>query len=73
MDNLKNAIDNKNLLKISETAHSIKGASANIKFDKLAEIAKIIEESARKEKEIDYTNEFSQMQKLLEKYREIIG
>jgi HPt (histidine-containing phosphotransfer) domain-containing protein len=72
MENLEKAIESVNFDAISKAAHKIKGGSATIKFNELAEIAKTIEESAREEKEIDYKNEFLQMKKVLSKYKEIL-
>ncbi len=72
MENLEKAIESVDFDAISKAVHKIKGGSATIKFNELAEIAKTIEESAREEKEIDYKNEFLQMKKVLSKYKEIL-
>jgi HPt (histidine-containing phosphotransfer) domain-containing protein len=44
---MSNALAAEDARGVSETAHSIKGASGNMRFERVYEIAKIIEEDAR--------------------------
>jgi len=57
---LENAISNKMYENITFIAHSIKGSSANFRFDELSRLASVIEESATmREKEFDFNEAYS--------------
>lgn len=47
MANLENAVRTKNAGEAEKAAHSLKGASASLGLTKIAEIARLIEKSAR--------------------------
>ena len=47
LSKLKNAIDEKNVLQVVETAHSIKGAAGDLGFMEIFEMAKDVEMKAR--------------------------
>jgi HPt (histidine-containing phosphotransfer) domain-containing protein len=44
---LQSSIEEKDTQKVAETAHSIKGAAANLGFEEMYEVAKRIEKKAR--------------------------
>ena len=57
---LKAAIEARSYEEIAFIAHSIKGSSANFRFDELSRISSVIEESATgKEKEFDFSEAYS--------------
>ena len=50
LDKLQSAVDEENVQKVAEAAHSIKGASGNLGFMEAHEAAKKIEEEARNDR-----------------------
>jgi CheY-like chemotaxis protein len=60
------AVDNKNYKKISLEAHSIKGSSANFRFENLEHLAKSMELSARREDvDFDYKKVLDEMEQIM--------
>ncbi|MBV5320827.1 MAG: response regulator [Sulfuricurvum sp.] len=65
---LLTAIENKEYDNIAFIAHSIKGSSANFRFDELSRLSYVIEESAREqEKEFDFIEAYEVLQSEFEK------
>lgn len=59
MNNLSDAITNKDFTQIKAHAHSIKGSAGNLKFDEIYEMAKEIELSASETSDsFDYSTYF---------------
>jgi len=62
MENLQTAIDEENAEKVAMASHSLKGASGNLGFMELFEVAKKINDEAR-EGRLDGTSELAQILK----------
>ena len=65
MQELKDGIDSNELEKVFHSAHAIKGSAANLTFNEISDIAKLIEYEARDGKNIDYTEHYKQLETLI--------
>jgi len=65
MQELKDGIDSNELEKIFHSAHAIKGSAANLTFNEISDIAKIIEHEAREGNSIDYTESYKKLETLI--------
>ena len=63
---LKNAIERDDLEAIFKAAHGIKGGAANLTLNKIVEISKYIESSARNSEYIDYEKSYKSLKILIE-------
>ena len=61
MQELKIAINMNNLQDIHKAAHAIKGSAANLTFANIADIAKEIEENAKKSNTVDYDKKYEEL------------
>jgi len=58
LENLKNAIDTNDFDEIFNTAHAIKGSSANLTLMDISNLAKDIETNAREKNAINYLEKY---------------
>ena len=75
LEDLNKAIETKNFLEIKNASHAIKGSSANLMLDNITSISSQIEESAKKESDINYKKlsiELKNRLKTLEEMKEPI-
>jgi HPt (histidine-containing phosphotransfer) domain-containing protein len=63
------AIKNKDFKNIFESAHSIKGSSANLTLIEISDVAKMIESEARESNEINYESLYLQLKILIDEIR----
>jgi len=73
IDNLTQAAKNENIEKITDVAHTLKGASANIEAQPLKEISKKIEEKGKDKKLEDALGLIPELRNKLDKLREYIA
>jgi len=66
MQELKIAIDTKSMDGIRRAAHAIKGSAANLTLMNIADIAKDIEENAKKSNTSDYAKKYEELKTLVE-------
>ncbi len=66
MQELKIAIDINNMQDIQKAAHAIKGSAANLTLMNIADIAKDIEENAKKTNTCDYAKKYEELKVLVE-------
>jgi HPt (histidine-containing phosphotransfer) domain-containing protein len=62
---IKHAIENNDLEKLSKAAHSLKGSSSTLQLTEISELAKEIEADAKNGVNIDYKNKFNQLNDLI--------
>jgi len=63
---LKVAINSGDMEATFKSAHAIKGSAANLTLNEISDIAKEIEQNARKEYTIDYQGEYKKLSSLLD-------
>ena len=66
LENLKNAIASNDLEQIFQSAHALKGSSANLTLINISNLAKEIEHEAKEGNSINYTIKYQELKSLIE-------
>ncbi len=65
MQNLQDAIEEKNYKNIYQWAHTLKGSAANLKLELVKDLSKELEDAGSKEESIDYETKFEELLSIL--------